>query len=123
MLETAAVSTTQATRARSLAPSARCPDVTERPVQVRARLCVDDDDARLPLGSFGDLRELGEHGVGALLGHHELGLEGEGGVLAAPLYGVRPEGEVRDEVAVHDVELDAVAAGVLEGLAVGAELG
>ena len=46
--------------------------------------------------------------------HHEVGLEGHGGVGAARRDHVGPEGEVGHELPVHHVPLDAVDAGLLE---------
>ena len=102
--------------------AAGSPDLAQGPVRVRARLDVDDDDTGLAVGSLGHLNVLVEHGIQASLAHHELGLEGQACVAAAPLDGVRSEGQVWYEVTVHDIELDTVAACILKRLAVGSKL-
>lgn len=83
---------------------------------------MNDDYSRLSVRPLGHLRKLRQHGVGALLANHELRLKRQTRVASAPLDGVRSEGQVGDEVAVHDIELDAVAAGVFQLLAVGSQL-
>ena len=79
---------------------------------------MDNDDAGLSVRSLAAVDEFFEHGVRASLADHELRLKGHVCVLAAPLDGGRPKGEVGNEVSVHDVELDAVASGVFQPLAV-----
>jgi len=98
------------------------PDVTKSTVEVRACLDVDNDDSWLAVRSLSHLGELGKHGVRAFLAHHELGLEGKAGITAAPLDSVRSEGQVGYKVAVHDIELDTVAACILKRLAVSSKL-
>ena len=57
------------------------------------------------------------------VGDHQVRLEHHVDVLAARGDDVRAEGEVRNEVAVHHVPLDAIDAGLLEGLALLAQAG
>mmetsp|Transcript_13002 Transcript_13002/g.35872 ORF Transcript_13002/g.35872 Transcript_13002/m.35872 type:complete len:268 (-) Transcript_13002:284-1087(-) len=102
--------------------SAGCADVGKSAVQVGAGLHVDDDDAWLSVWSLRDFHELIEHGICALFADHELRLERQSRVLTTPPDCVWPERQVWNEVSVHDIELDAVAASVFQGLAVGAEL-
>jgi len=71
--------------------SAGGPDAGKGPVQVGAGFDVDDDDSRFPVGALGNLRESVQHEVGALLADHELRLERQLGILAAPSDGVRAE--------------------------------
>ena len=49
-----------------------------------------------------------QHSIRALLGDHELRFERNGCVAAAPFDGVGSEGKIRNEVAVHDIELNAI---------------
>jgi hypothetical protein len=98
------------------------PDPSQSAVQVGAGLDMDNDDAGFPVRSLADLDEFFEHGVGAFLADHELRLEGHVGVLAAPLDGLRSKGQVGDKVPVHDIELDTVASGIFQSLAVFSEL-
>jgi hypothetical protein len=49
--------------------------------------------------------------VPARLGDHQVRVERLLAYLAEPFDDGRPEGDVRDEVAVHDVEVDSVRAG------------
>src|SRR5687767_12047811 len=62
-----------------------------------------------------------EQVVGAL--DHQVGFEGHGGDRATRCDHVGPEREDRYEVAVHDVPLDAVRAGLLQGMALLAQAG
>ena len=98
------------------------PDPSQGTMQVGAGLDVNNDNAGLPVGSLADLDEFFEHGVGAFLADHELRLEGHVGVLAAPLDGLRSKGQVGDKIPVHDIELDTIASGIFQSLAVFSEL-
>jgi hypothetical protein len=85
---------------------AELPHPPERAVQVLAGLGVHDQQAAARL----------DHGVedpGRLV-HHEVGLERDVHERAGGGDDVGTEGEVRHEVAVHDVPLDAVDAGLLQ---------
>ena len=99
---TAGVAGLRATAARH----AERPDEVQRAVEMGDGFGVDDQ----PLAAGLD-EALGEH-----LGRpdHQVGLERQRRVLAGRGDDVRPEGEVRDELAVHDVALEAVAAGGLQ---------
>mmetsp|Transcript_6321 Transcript_6321/g.15672 ORF Transcript_6321/g.15672 Transcript_6321/m.15672 type:complete len:292 (+) Transcript_6321:1955-2830(+) len=97
-------------------------DLGEGPVQVGACLDVDNDNAGFSVGSLADLHELVEHGLGAFLADHELGLERQVCVLSAVLDRVGSECYVGDKVSVHHIELDAVAAGIFHSLHVGTEI-
>jgi 23S rRNA (uracil1939-C5)-methyltransferase len=90
-------------------------DVAERAVQVRAGLLVDDDDAAAGL----DVAR--QQVVGAF--DHQVRLERHGDVGPDRGDDVGTEREVRDEVAVHHVPLDAIYAGLLEGDALVAQPG
>ena len=84
-------------------------------MQVEACLGVDDD--HLTAGFDVASHQL----VG--LDDHEVRLERHGDEVAGGSDDVGPEGQVGDEDAVHHVPLDAVDAGLLEGLALVAQPG
>ena len=90
-------------------------DVVQRAMEVGGGLGVHDDHAAA------GLEVAVEQVVGSL--DHQVGLERHGGDRAARGDHVGSEGEVRYEVAVHDVPLDAVDAGLLQGLALLAQAG
>merc|ERR1719460_351777 len=118
------ITSTWSTRSRTFSIiSAGLTDLAERAVEVDVRLDVRDDDARLAVRALGRLGVLVEHGLAVVVRHHKLRLEHDLRVLAARANHLRAEGEVRHEVAVHDVKLDAVDASVLEALAVVAHVG
>src|SRR5208337_3639387 len=77
----------------------------ERAVQVRAGLVVDTE----PVGSrFG---KGGDEFVGVI--DHQVAVEGQAGGLAQAGNHGRAEGQVGDEVAVHDIDVDGRAAAAL----------
>ena len=80
-------------------------DVLEGAVQVAADLLVDGDHVGAGLGEGGD------EGVGVL--DHQVAVERELGDGADGLDHGRAEGDVGDEVAVHDVDVDDGAAAAL----------
>ena len=80
-------------------------DHFQRAVQVRADFVVDAD----PVGA--GLGERGDEIVGVI--DHQVAVEGQAGCLANAGYHGRPDGDVGDEVAVHDVDVDGGAAAAL----------
>ena len=80
-------------------------DVLEGAVQVAADLLLDGDHVGAGLGEGGD------EGVGIL--DHQVAVERELGDRADGLDHGRAEGDVGDEVAVHDVDVDDGAAAAL----------
>ena len=88
-------------------PGPQRPDPAERAVEVGARLGVDDHQ----LAAGVDVA--GEELVG--VADHEVGLESHRRPAPAGGDHVGPEGQVGDEVPVHDVPLDPVDARLLEG--------
>jgi hypothetical protein len=78
------------------------------------------------LGVHGDhvgagAREVGDVALGLL--DHEVTVEGAGSERAQRLDDERADGDVGDEAAVHDVDVDPVGAGAVEGADLGAEAG
>ena len=88
-------------------PGPEGPDLAQRPMEVRTRLGVHDDElaARLHVAV--------EQLVG--VADHQMSLESHRRPAPASADDVGPEGEVGHEVTVHDIPLDAVDTGLLEG--------
>jgi nucleoside-diphosphate-sugar epimerase len=82
-------------------------DHLERAVEVGRGLGVDDDPVRPGLGE--------RLQVGVDRGDHQVRVEALGRAGADRAHDVGPEADVRDEVAVHDVEVDPVGAGGVDG--------
>ena len=76
-------------------------------MRMRAGLRVQQDMVRAGLGEGGD--------VGVDRADHQMHVEGQACVGAERLQDQRAEAEVRDEMTVHDVEVQPVGAGGLDG--------
>ena len=75
-------------------------------MEVRARFGMDGDDVGAGLG------EGVEEGVDRR--DHQMDVERLGRVRAERLHHRRADGDVRDEMAVHDVDVDPVGAGLVD---------
>ena len=72
------------------------------------RLNVRDDHAWLAVRALARLNVLLEHRVAVVVGHHQLSLEGNLGVLPARGDQFGPEREVGSKIPIHNVELNPV---------------
>src|SRR5690606_14074192 len=90
-------------------------DRLQRPVQVRPCLGVDGDDVGAGAREGSD--------VGIDRGDHQVAVEHLGGQRAQRRHHQRPDGEVGDEMAVHDVDVDIVGATLVDGPDLLAEAG
>ena len=90
-------------------------DRLQRAVDVRARLDVHGDDVGAGLGEGLEIGIAGRD--------HQVHVEHLPGVRAQRLHHVRADGDIRHEVAVHDVDVDPVGAGGIDRAHLLAELG
>src|SRR2546425_7209047 len=82
-------------------------DGLDRAVQVRTGF---DMDCEIGRARFGELPD-----EGVRVGHHQVDVERQGNDLAEGFDDGRSDGQVRDEVAVHDIHVHQVRASLLDG--------
>mmetsp|Transcript_27022 Transcript_27022/g.59438 ORF Transcript_27022/g.59438 Transcript_27022/m.59438 type:complete len:251 (-) Transcript_27022:63-815(-) len=102
--------------------TAQCTDLGQGSVQMGLRLYMNDDHTRFSVGPLTDLDELVQHSISDFLADHKLGFEHQIRVLSTMFYSIGAKRHVWDEVPIHHIKLNPMAAGILHSFDVGTEV-